>query len=194
MEKDILLNEAVAFAARAHSGQLRKGTMLPYIVHPMEMAAICAGFTDDVEVLDAAALHDTVEDTGTTIRQIEELFGSRVAGIVAGDSEDKREGVPAAETWKARKAENIGRIASAEDVGVRMVCLGDKLSNVRAIQRDLDDIGEVLWQRFNQPDPAEQAWYYSTIADELERDLGGTEAWREYRGRVDAVFSRYLGR
>ena len=187
-----LLNDAVGFAAHAHAGQFRKGTRLPYIVHPMEVAVICASLTDDVEVLAAAVLHDAVEDTDATVGQIEELFGPRVAGIVAGDSEDKREGVPAAETWKVRKAENIAHIASAEDAGVRMVCLGDKLSNIRAIQRDFDALGDELWQRFNQTDPAEHAWYYSTIADELERDFGGTEAWREYRGRVDAVFSRYL--
>ena len=194
MSKDSLLNDAVAYAAKAHAGQLRKGTRLPYIVHPMEVAAICASFTDDVEVLAAAALHDVVEDADATIGQVEELFGARVADIVAGDSEDKREGVPAAETWKVRKAENIGHIASADDIGVRMVCLGDKLSNIRAIQRDFEALGDSLWQRFNQKDPAEHAWYYSTIAGELKHDLGHTEAWREYRRRVDAIFSRYLGK
>ena len=192
MAKDNLLEEAVAFAARAHAGQVRKGTKLPYIVHLMEAVAICASLTDDVEVIAAAVLHDVVEDTDATIGQIEELFGARVARIVAGESEDKREGVPAAETWKVRKAEGIAHIANAEDVGVRMVCLGDKLSNIRAIQRDFGALGDELWQRFNQKDPAEHAWYYSAIADALKADLGHTDAWREYRSRVDAVFSRYL--
>ena len=45
-----------------------------------------------------------------------------------------------------------------------------------------------MWQRFNQKDPAEHAWYYSTIADVLEEDLGHTEAWCEYRERVGKVF------
>ena len=189
-----LLNDAVAFAASSHAGQFRKGTKLPYIVHPMEAAAICASFTDDVEVLAAAVLHDTVEDTNVTIQQIEDMFGIRVANIVASDSEDERDGVPAPETWKMRKAENIGQIASAVDIGVKMVCLGDKLSNIRAIQRDFGALGNALWERFNQSDPAEQAWYYSTIADELECDLGDTEAWHEYRERVDSVFSCFLGK
>ena len=57
MKSDDLLADAVAFAARAHASQCRKGTKLPYIVHPMEAAAICASFTDDVEVLAAAVLH-----------------------------------------------------------------------------------------------------------------------------------------
>lgn len=194
MAKNDLLNDAVAFAAHAHAGQVRKGTSTPYIVHPMEAAAICASFTDDVEVLCAAVLHDTVEDTDATTDDIEALFGGRVARIVAGDSEDKREGIPAAETWKIRKAEGIEHMAGADDPGVRMVCLGDKLSNIRAIQRDFEVFGDGLWDRFNQKDPAEHAWYYSVIADVLERELGHTEAWREYRERVDAVFSRNLGR
>ena len=191
MLKDDLLEDAVAFAAKAHEGQCRKGTELPYIVHPMEAAAICASITDDVEVLAAAVLHDVVEDTGVTVGELEARFGSRVAAIVAGESEDKREGVPAAQTWKARKAESIEHLAGAEDIGVKMVCLGDKLSNIRAIQHDYEALGDELWQRFNQKDPAEHAWYYSTIADVLQPDLGHTEAWREYRARVDEVFGEY---
>ena len=186
-----LISEATEFAARAHRGQLRKGTSLPYIVHPMEVTAICATFTNDVEVLAAAVLHDTVEDTDATAEQLEALFGTRVARIVAGESEDKREGVPAAETWKVRKLESIAHMQAAVDSGVRMVCLGDKLSNIRSIQRDLNEQGEALWQRFNQKDPCEHAWYYRTIADALEPELGGTAAWQEYATRVDDVFGRY---
>lgn len=194
MQSENLLSRAVEYAARAHDGQVRKGTNLPYIVHPIEVAAICATFTDDAEVLAAAALHDVVEDTDVTIDEVEDLFGTRVAGIVAGDSENKREGLLAADTWKVRKAESIERMASAGDAGVRMVCLGDKLSNIRAIQRDYDGLGDGLWERFNQKDPAEHAWYYSAIADALRGELGGTDAWREYDERVSAVFGRYLER
>ena len=187
-----LLSEAVEFAARAHVGQFRKGARIPYIVHPMEAAAICASFTDDVEVLAAAMLHDVVEDVGVTAEEIEGLFGVRVASIVAGESEDKREELPPADTWRIRKEEGIGHVAAAGDYGVKMVCLGDKLSNVRAIQRDFEALGDDLWSRFNQKDPAEHAWYYSTMATVLEDDLGGTDAWREYRQRVNEVFARYL--
>ncbi|MBQ2680497.1 MAG: bifunctional (p)ppGpp synthetase/guanosine-3',5'-bis(diphosphate) 3'-pyrophosphohydrolase [Eggerthellaceae bacterium] len=188
MPKDNLLEDAVAFAAQKHAGKYRKGSKLPYIVHPMEAAAICASFTDDVEVLAAAVLHDVVEDAGVTVGEIEERFGGRVAAIVAGESEDKREGLPPADTWKVRKLEGIEHVRNADDIGVKMVCLGDKLSNIRSIQRDYEVLGDALWQRFNQKDPAEHAWYYSAIADVLEGDLGHTEAWREYRERVGKVF------
>ena len=192
MTNENLLTEAVVFAARAHAGQVRKGTDVPYIVHPMEAAAVCAGLTDDQEVLAAAVLHDVVEDAGVSVAQIEERFGARVAAIVAGESEDKREGMPPGDTWKIRKTEGIAHIAGASDPGVRMVCLGDKLSNIRSIQRDFNALGDKLWQRFNQKDPDEHGWYYSTIADVLQADLGETDAWREYRERVDAVFGPWL--
>ena len=188
MMHDDALSRAVGFAARAHAGQTRKGTEMPYIVHPMEAAAICAGITDDVEVIAAAVLHDVVEDTDATVAEVEELFGHRVAQLVAGESEDKREGLPPSETWRIRKEESLAYLRDADDPGVRMVCLGDKLSNIRAIQRDHGELGDMLWQRFNQKDPAEHAWYYSTIADVLQPDLGHTAAWQEYRARVGQVF------
>ena len=183
-----LVNEAVSFAARAHEGQVRKGSGMPYIVHPMEAAAICSTFTDDLEVIAAAVLHDVVEDTDVTVEEVRELFGERVAALVAGESEDKREGSPPAETWRLRKEESIEHLKRAEDPGVRMVCLGDKLSNIRSIQRDYDSLGEEFWQRFNQKDPAQHAWYYRTIADLLKGELGETEAWHEYAHRVRTVF------
>ena len=192
MHMENLLSRAVAFAAQKHAGQLRKGTNLPYIIHPMETTVICASITDDEEVLAAAVLHDVVEDAGVTADEVEAMFGERVAAIVAGDSEDKREGLPPAETWKIRKVESIEHIKSASDPGVRIVCLGDKLSNIRSIQRDFEALGDGLWQRFNQKNPAEHAWYYSTLAEALRGEFGDTDAWLEYRERVDAVFKWYL--
>ena len=85
MPNDNLLNEAVKFAADAHASWCRKGTRLPYIVYPMEAAAICASLTDDAEVLAAAVLHDVVEDAHVPVCELEERFGARVAVIVAGE-------------------------------------------------------------------------------------------------------------
>ena len=96
MPKENLLNDAVEFAAQKHIGQYRKGSQLPYIIHPMEAAAICASFTNDVEVLAAAVLHDVVEDAHVAVDEIEERFGPRVAALVASESENRREDIPAA--------------------------------------------------------------------------------------------------
>ena len=183
-----VLDKAIGFAARAHAGQVRKGTSTPYILHPLEAAVICATVTDDLEVLAAAVLHDVVEDAGISIDQVEEEFEARVADLVAGESEDKREGLPAAETWRIRKEEAIEHIRSAEDPGVKIICLGDKLSNMRAIHRDFEELGDELWSRFNQKDPNQHAWYYRTLAEALEPVLAETAAWRELAAHIDAVF------
>ena len=79
----LILDKAIIFAVNAHRGQFRKGSDTPYILHPMEAAAIVGTMTADDEVLAAAVLHDTVEDTGTTIEQIREQFGERVAALVS---------------------------------------------------------------------------------------------------------------
>ena len=73
-----LVTEAVIFAAQAHDGAARKGSVIPYIVHPMEVVAICATLTDDPQVLAAAALHDVMEDCGIGFDELSRRFGVRV--------------------------------------------------------------------------------------------------------------------
>ena len=77
-----MIEEAAEFAREAHRGMFRKGTEIPYIVHPIETAVIVASFTDDEEVIAAALLHDVVEDTDVTGEELEHRFGPRVAGLV----------------------------------------------------------------------------------------------------------------
>ena len=82
-----LLDRAIFFAVHAHAGTERRGKGFPYIVHPMEAVAIVATMTPDQELLAAAALHDTVEDTEVTLEQIREQFGPRVARLVEEESD-----------------------------------------------------------------------------------------------------------
>ena len=70
-----LVTQAVIFAAQAHDGAARKGSEIPYIVHPMEVVAIASTMTDDPQVLAAAALHDVMEDCGVTFETLSERFG-----------------------------------------------------------------------------------------------------------------------
>lgn len=86
-----LIIQALRFAATQHAGQVRKDrSRTPYINHPIHIMSILteAGL-DDASLLAAAALHDTVEDTNATIEQIEALFGTEVATLVAGVTDDK---------------------------------------------------------------------------------------------------------
>lgn len=181
-----LLNKAIVFATKAHASQCRKGTQIPYILHPMEAAAIVGTMTTDDEIIAGAVLHDVVEDTDTTVDQIEDLFGTRVAALVASESENKREDKPAEFTWKIRKQETLNHLQTAP-IDVKMITLGDKLSNIRAIYRDYNAIGDELWQRFNQKDKTQQYWYYKSIAECLS-ELKDYPAYKEYVDLVEKTF------
>lgn len=187
IEKEKLITEAVIFAAEAHDGMKRKGKDIPYILHPLEVLTIVAGLTDDMEVMAAAVLHDTIEDTGVRREDIADRFGERVAALVASESENKREDRPAEETWQVRKQETIDHIASAER-DVKLICLGDKLANIRELARDHDRLGDALWERFNQKDKKMHGWYYDSICSILEKEFAGTPAVEEYRRLHHRVF------
>ena len=175
---------AVAFAACAHDGQYRKGGTLPYIVHPMEAAAIAATMTDDGEVLSAAVLHDVAEDCGVTAEELQQRFGPRVAALVLSVSEEKY--ADAAGTWRLRKQREVERLRTAERETL-ILALSDKLSNLRSLDRDLRAEGAAVWLRFNQTDPAMHKWYYTAMGEALA-PLKQTDAYREYRTLLDRVF------
>lgn len=180
-----LLTEAIAFAAGAHDGVTRKGSRVPYIVHPMETVAIAASITDDEEVLAAAALHDVMEDCGVSEQTLCERFGARVAALVAYDSQAQM-GDPC-RSWNERKREALRRMAlGGRDA--RIIALCDKLSNMRAIHRDYLRDGEALFFRFHQHDKQRHAWYYRSCVALLQGELGDSEAWRELSARVDSIF------
>ena len=183
---DNVLDRAIVFATEAHEGQFRKGTQIPYILHPMEAAAIVGTMTTDNEVIAGAVLHDVVEDTDTTIDDIQDMFGDRVAFLVYSESENKRENLSAQSTWKIRKQETLDHLKKAP-LDVKMITLGDKLSNIRAIYRDYNTIGDALWQRFNQKDKNEHAWYYGSFTETLS-ELGDTAAYKEYCELVKKIF------
>ena len=184
-----LVSEAIAFAVKAHDGMRRKKSDAPYILHPMEAAVIVGTMTCDQNLIAAAALHDVVEDADIAIEEIEERFGMRVRELVASETENKRADLPPAETWRIRKEESLDVLKKTDDIGVLMVWLGDKLANMRAIYRDFKVEGVQMWQRFNQKDVNEQAWYYRSIAT-LTKALCDTSAWLEYKTLTELVFGK----
>ena len=181
-----LLDRAIVFAVRAHAGTERRGKGFPYIVHPMEAVGIVATMTPDQELLAAAALHDTVEDTNVTLEQIREEFGDRIASLVATDSDIPLQDMSREESWRIRKQAAIDRIANASH-DAKIVALGDKLSNMRAMARHLREQGDRVWLRFNEKDPARHAWYYRQLARSLA-PLSDTDAYREFCALVEQVF------
>lgn len=177
-----MVEEAIAFATKAHEGQFRKGTDRPFIVHPLEVGEIVAGMTCDEEVIAAAILHDTIEDCeNVTADDLKKAFSERVARLVEMESEDK------SKTWMERKSATIKRLPDAPKE-VQMIALSDKLSNMRDIDRDYPAAGEKLWQRFRMKDKDTIGWYYRGVARALEKSMSGTKAYEEYKKLVDRHF------
>ena len=181
-----LTTMAVEFAARAHDGMLRKGTNVPYITHPMEVAAIVSVLTDDEEILAAALLHDVMEDCGVTEQELSLRFGARVAYLVRYETQE-RIGDPR-ETWLERKRGAVARLIHG-DWAARVIALGDKLSNMRAIRRDYDCDGDALFFRFHQHDKQKIAWYYRSCLSVLEAEFSQSAAWQELSMHIEYVFS-----
>lgn len=137
-----VVHKAIIFATKAHEGQFRKGTDIPYIVHPMAVSLLAYSYTKDVDLAVAGLLHDTVEDTAVTIPEIHALFGERVAILVDAVTEEDP-----ADTWKERKKkalERVNRYTTDE-----LILKGsDVMANCRDILKDYKEHGENLWTRF----------------------------------------------
>lgn len=182
-----LLDRAIVFAVRAHAGTERRGKGFPYIVHPMEAMAIVSTMTADQELLAAAALHDTVEDTDVTVEDLRAEFGDRVAALVADESDKFEEGVSEEASWHTRKQAAIDRLSRASH-DAKMVALGDKLSNMRAIARDYAVQGDAFWSLFHVKERSEHEWHYRGLAEAL-RELDDTFAYQEFERLIDQVFA-----
>ncbi len=182
-----LLDHAIIFATRSHSGTMRKGTNIPYIVHPIEAASIVSTMTDEEEVIAAAVLHDVLEDTQATEQDLLAHFGRRITELVIGETEDKRRNLPPNLTWRVRKQETLTFLETRASKQAKMLALADKLSNLRSIYRDVYFIGDAVWERFNVKDKTMHAWLYRSTARALQ-DLEDYPAWQEYSYLVREVF------
>ena len=96
------------------------------------------------------------------------------------------EGVSEEDSWHSRKQAAIDRLAAAPH-DAKMVALGDKLSNMRAIARDYAVMGDSLWNIFHAKDPKDHEWHYRGLADSL-REMEGTFAYKEFTDLIDQVF------
>jgi guanosine-3',5'-bis(diphosphate) 3'-pyrophosphohydrolase len=175
------LRRCTGFAAWKHDGQFRKGAISqPYIHHPIEVAAILVevGGITDLDILQAALLHDTIEDTETTARELNSHFGERISGIVVEVSDDKT--LEKAE----RKALQI-KHAPLISAQAQVLKLADKIANVR----DIGISPPVGWSTDRQMDYFQ---WSETVVNGL-RDCNDTlAAW--FDQQVDSSRRRVDGR
>jgi len=165
------IDAALAFAASAHRTQTRKGTDIPYIMHPVHVAMILLRHGFDEEIVVAGLLHDVVEDCNVSLREIEVRFGARVAALVDAVTERKQTTNNEKRPWRERKQEQLERLRHANRDAAALKA-ADALHNCQTTLADLERQGETAWKRFNAS-PDEQRWYYgelaATLRDALER-------------------------
>ena len=139
--------DALAFTARLHATQTRKGTDIPYIAHLLAVSSLVITHGGDEHEAIAGLLHDAVEDQGgrPTLQMILARFGKRVADIVDGCTDTDITPKP---PWRERKERYIHHLKAASP-SVKLVAAADKLDNVRAIVADHRSYGSDIWQRFN---------------------------------------------
>ncbi len=193
-------DRAVTYARRAHGGQLRKGTTIPYIAHPLAVASLVLDHGGDEDQAIAALLHDVVEDCAPFddgvphAQAIQREFGKRVAGIVLACTDGSRESKveeraqqtfeARREQWYARKRAYLAHLDQA-DRDALLVSACDKLHNARAIRADVARTGDAVFARFNAGRDG-TLWYYrqlanrfaelgSPVAGELDREVGEIE-------------------
>jgi len=167
-------DEALAFAARLHQTQCRKGTGIPYISHLLAVASLAlengGGETEAI----GALLHDAIEDQAkgypggaSALRsEIERRFGPEVLAIVEGCTDAETFPKP---PWKERKMAYIAHLETCTSPVLLVSCC-DKLHNARAILSDYRSVGEELWGRFNAG-REEILWYYRSLAEVFSRRL-----------------------
>jgi hypothetical protein len=118
----------------------------------------------------------------------EREFGTRVAQLVESESDIEFEGKSREESWRLRKEEAIERLSVADN-DTKIVALADKLSNIRAIYRDYQVIGNRVWDLFCVKDAASHEWHFRGLARAL-KSLQGTFAYEEFVDTIDKVFRK----
>jgi GTP diphosphokinase / guanosine-3',5'-bis(diphosphate) 3'-diphosphatase len=164
---ETLLNRAYVYAMKAHGTQIRASGD-PYFSHPLEVAAILTELKLDDATIVAALLHDVIEDTDATHQEIEELFGSDIAGLVEGLTKIKRLDLV---TKEAAQAENLRKllVAVSKDIRVLLVKLADRLHNMRTLQHmDADKRQRIAQETIDIYAPLAGRMGMQTMRDELE--------------------------
>lgn len=152
------IKKAIQFAAKKHADHYRVETeRLPYVTHLFSVALLVAEGGADDDVVTAALLHDSIEDTGTTREEIAAAFNERVAGLVVSVSELKEKDGKKLD-WKERKSDYLARVEAASDDAV-LIATADKIDNIESKLEAFEKEGDALLKRWTQP-PEAYLWYH----------------------------------
>jgi len=184
MSANKLIARAMEYAAQAHRGGTRKGGDIPYIVHPFEVAMILKENAFEDKIVAVGLLHDLLEDTEVSQKDLKEEFGGEILKLVLSASEklqgrDER-------SWDKRKNQTINYLNHDASFINKAVACADKLSNARSILRDYEKQPENFWQRFSAPREKQQ-WYYESLVESL-KELEGLKMYSEFKVVVAEIF------
>ncbi|WP_270179708.1 HD domain-containing protein [Alkalihalobacillus sp. CinArs1] len=182
-----VIEKAVEYAAYAHDKQYRKKSNLPYVSHPITVGFYLLKHGVREEVVAASILHDVLEDTATTYSELEEAFGVEIARLVEGCSEPEKSMV-----WEERKKHTIDYLEGAS-FEIKQIACADKLHNLRTILIELQNDGDLVWEKFSRG-REKQGWYYRSILASLLANLTDEqrewELFKELEETIDKVFMK----
>jgi (p)ppGpp synthase/HD superfamily hydrolase len=164
------VNLALKVASKAHRDQVRKGTDIPYISHPVAVAMIIGEYTTDEDVIVAGILHDVLEDVRPSIYSEADMrgdFGDNITDIVKDVSEDKIAGEPE-KPWIERKKGYLAHLDNLANVEPIIVSTADKIHNLTDILEEYKKAGDGIWQKFNASKD-DELWFYSEFLKIIEK-------------------------
>jgi (p)ppGpp synthase/HD superfamily hydrolase len=175
--------KAVCLAAKAHEGQFRKSTAIPYITHPVAVAGLVAKYGGDEDQQIAGLFHDILEDGGPEWEPQVAVFGPRVLAIVKACTDAVPDESGQKAPWKQRKIAYLDYLREETDDAL-LVSACDKLHNLEAILLDLTEIGIEVFNRFSA-EQSQVLWYYRSLIEVFEeREAAPAEALRKTYTRV----------
>jgi (p)ppGpp synthase/HD superfamily hydrolase len=166
-----LVDQAIGFAAKAHDGQRRKSGSVPYIAHPVGVAMLLQRMGCDETIVAAGLLHDIVEDTTVTLKEVHQRFGGDVADIVAVCTEPPKKTAD----WESRKVHMINALTDAP-LQAKLVAAADKYHNLSHTQHTKQKEGDEVWKRFGRG-KRQQAWYYRTVFESIVANIPHPEQY-----------------
>lgn len=161
------LDKALRIAAWAHEqqNQHRKGTDIPYIMHPTAVMMIASNVTDDEDTLIACLFHDILEDVDSEIYsdvQMADDFGANVVAIVKDVTKDGT-----IEDWHECSRAYLSHLTHKASDQAVIVSACDKIHNLLSVNTDYQQLGDALWERFTTKSKQDQLWWYESILDAI---------------------------
>ena len=179
-----IITHALQVAAIAHAAQKRKGTNIPYIIHPVGVMLLASEVTEDTTTLAACLLHDVLEDCDPSVYSETDMlrdFGPDVTNTVKAVT--KNESLP---SWRDRNEAYLKHLKESDLDSAFIVCAADKIHNLTSVLSDHDEIGEAIWERFNAGKDS-QKWWYRSVVTLLQEKVPKNPLIDQLEGLVDTL-------